>query len=86
MYNNKDYSEKKRQNRILRKVICVMVAALLAGLILCIGQAKALNEADESSWQYRCKMRKAYETIDSLNREISSLEGQLWTNINLPNE
>lgn len=86
MYNPSDYQKKKRENRILRRIVAVMATAMLFGIILCIGQAKAINYQVEVSTNTRCDMLDAYEAIDSLKNHIADLEGQVWRQSNLNGE
>lgn len=74
MYNPKDYSLKKRQNRIMKKCIIILAALLLIALVLCIAQEKAMSDSDAAMKRYRMWMWDAYEQVDSLQTLVRTMD------------
>lgn len=74
MYDPKDYSIKKRQNRIMKKCIIILAALLLIALVLCIAQAKAMSDSDAAMKRYRMWMWNAYDQVDSLQAVIRYMD------------
>lgn len=85
MYPNKPTNYLKKWLRA-RRVAAVAIVALLFSVLMNIGMAKNLREADSCADQYRDRAWTAYDMVDSLQREVDAMMGEKWFVENMCNE
>lgn len=85
MYPNKPTNYLKKWLRA-RRVAAVAVAALLFSVLINLGMAKNLREADSCADQYRDRAWTAYDMVDSLQHEVDAMMGEKWFVENMCNE
>ena len=85
MYPNKPTNYLKKWLRA-RRVAAVAIVALLFSVLMNIGMAKNLREADSCADQYRDRAWTAYDMVDSLQHEVDVMMGEKWFVENMCNE
>lgn len=85
MYPNKPTNYLKKWLRA-RRVAAVAIVALLFSVLINIGMAKNLREADSCADQYRDRAWTAYDMVDSLQHEVDAMMGEKWFVENMCNE